>query len=198
MPLNPDTFESPKLLIEFAGSNFDALKKDLKTFFDTATVRRIETSDPTTGEQVIKVKMESRLPGRVRALASSCLNDLRHALDQACYAATKAITGGGRDALFPFAMDPADLERQLAGGRSRNIPGPVKEIIRALQPYWKSSEHEGGDNALRALGALSGPKKHSVILMVVAESQEINLEGVMLVAPAEGSGRVRRRAWSRR
>lgn len=90
--------------------------------------------------------------------------------NQAVFAATVVIKGkGNRRCHFPFGENPDDLEDSLSRRKApqcRGIPEELFSVLRTCEPYPRGDGYTGGNDALKALGRVSGPHKHEVTLRV--------------------------------
>jgi hypothetical protein len=182
-----DPFESPKLLLEEARADIGDLIERSDAFFKAHPPTGIEEIDPKSGEKLVKIRQTSAIPGRIRTRATSVLNDLRHALDQATVAASLLLGAKGTDNVyFPFADSPVDLDHVLTGphGRCRKVPAALHPILKRFEPFPTAATHKGGDDLLRILGRLSGPSKHRVILDIDLNLQGIHVETAKLMGAA--------------
>jgi hypothetical protein len=177
-----DRFESSKLLLQSARENIDNIKAILDAHFTPDLYFHSQEFDPKTGLVNVKVKLTRALPTTVRLRASAAINDLRHALDQACFAACQVFKTGADKTYFPFATSPSDLETVFAK-RAKQIPLPIREVIRSFEPYPTADTHPGGNNALRVLGHISGPNKHRVIVSAEANSNSVSMGEMMIIYP---------------
>jgi hypothetical protein len=94
-------FESPKLLIDRAKVSIDELEPLCNAFIRNCAYDVISYTDPKTGEHVVKIHFQQRIPPIMRLPASDALNNLRHALDQAVVDGAillgRSFWGFGRD-----------------------------------------------------------------------------------------------------
>src|SRR5687768_11897467 len=125
-----DPFESPKLTLEEARANIDDVKAQIDAYFASDMEAVFVELDPETGEKLYKAKIIAEIPGAVRTRASSAISHLRHALDQACYAAAVVLApGGGRSQTnFVFADDPDNLE-VLFVKAAKHIPSILHPVL---------------------------------------------------------------------
>lgn len=80
-PLEP--FESPRELINGAKERLAELETICKTIGETRDYKIITHTDPKTQKKVVKIRLEHKLPPKIRRLASSIVKELRISLDQA-------------------------------------------------------------------------------------------------------------------
>lgn len=175
--MTSDAFESPKLLIEEARENLKDLHSRCKAFLDSNPYTEIQEIDRETGDKLYKLRLTTKPPGRLRTRTSSIVNDLRHALDQAVVASAKQLGITRFDRIyFPFAASPRDLQDIFRKtGRCKDVPVEIRPLLCTFEPYPRSDGHKGGDDLLRALGTISGPNKHQVILAI-----GLNIAGVRI------------------
>src|SRR5690349_14130485 len=86
-----DPFEHPKLLLETAREDIENIKTRSKAFFDQQPYVRVVESNPKTGDEVHKVKLTAKVPGRLTTTTFHVLNGLRAALDQTVHAACATL-----------------------------------------------------------------------------------------------------------
>jgi hypothetical protein len=113
--------------------------------------------DPTTGDQVTKVKFSRHVPTECAAVVSDAANNLRDALDHIGFAV--AVAGGTtkpRHTAFPFGRSAADLENSIQG-RSKDVPGEILAVFRRFKPY------QGGNDRLYALNTVANANKHTML-----------------------------------
>src|SRR5260221_9758438 len=91
----------------------------------------IMEDDPATGLQAIKIKFSEPIPLQCAGIVSDSANNFRDALDHMLYAV--AVASGKvqpRHTNFPFARDPADLEKVIHG-RTKDLPDSILSLLRA-------------------------------------------------------------------
>lgn len=185
--MSSDLFESPKLLIGSAPAEIRKLESACQEFVDKCERRCIIKHDPNTREKIIKLR-ELPLPaGTLRVGAYRIVNDLRNALDQACFAASKSITRvEGRYTNFPFGTSRKQVTGSLTSERGpyRDIPPSLHPFLLALEPY------DGGNGLLRGLGAISNPNKHQVMLKTA-----VNVNGIVFNT-VTAEARIGRMKWN--
>ncbi|HEY0412683.1 MAG TPA: hypothetical protein VGD66_06050 [Allosphingosinicella sp.] len=164
--VDSDPFESPKLLVSGAREDIDQFESGEGAFFGPGDVGvTVQEVDPKTKYTFVKFRITKAIPTVLRRRANNILNDLRHALDQALFAAARIVLKEDPgDVHFPFATSPKDLEGRLKATRKGagvlKIPVALHDVIRSFEPYPRGNGHDGGDDLLRLLGAVSGPNKH--------------------------------------
>lgn len=123
----------------------------------------INTLDSDTGENVQKVRLVRDPPRQMARRATEALNNVRHAFDQATFAACSVVGKSSKAKLyFPWAQDPGDLDTLL---RRRKLDPRLWDAFRSQEPYPTSRDHSGGDDVVRALARLAN-SKHTVGLSV--------------------------------
>lgn len=150
MTENP--FDGPRLTLQGARAHIRDLEAGVSAFLDSCyAVPRTETN-PKTGETVIYFRVEQRLDPELRRFASSAVNELRHALDQAYNQATAYLgLPGNHDAYFPLAKSENDFLGVIKGKHNAD-PLELIAVLKAAKPY------AGGDDLLYELGPLSRMK----------------------------------------
>lgn len=158
-----DLFESPKALLTWAYEDTQRFKELEGRFFDSEPYETIVEFDPEFERDAHRIRFVDSPPSEMRKLASHIVNDLRHSLDQAFYAAATHFgwrpTKNQKVIYFPWVMSPSELE-----GRLRSIPEQIHEVTRKAEPYPAQDGGSGGNNVVRQLGFLGGPNKHEVAL----------------------------------
>lgn len=151
-------FESPRLLIESANdatTQFATLSAD---FIQNCGAKLVSHFDFETRQRVLSIRLEKRIPSRLRTTAYHIISDLRHALDQAvCDSALELGRKNAKGVYFPFAKNKQDFERQIEVKCKGVHPGIVR-FIEKQKPYL------GGNDYLWALSRMAGPNKHQKIL----------------------------------
>lgn len=159
-----EPFESPKSLIQAANDAIAKLDDECTKFLDSCTYETVQRVEPSSGHILIAWRFHQRLPPYIRTIASSIVNDLRHALDQTVAdAAVQLGRPNGKGVYFPFARTPADLDLEFKH-RCRGVHVDLTAFIR------RYNVHAGGDDFLYSFGALSGPNKHQRILRLSRSS----------------------------
>lgn len=113
--------------------------------------------DPATGDKIQKLKFVDPVPLALSSTVSDAVNNLRDALDHACYAT--AITAGKigtKCAVFPFAGSSTDLENSIRG-RSNDLPNEILSLLRTFKPY------KGGNEILVSLNSVANANKHGML-----------------------------------
>ena len=150
----------------------------------------INENQPTTLDYIDR-KRELRIigfrpsriaPNRQRVQASRIIKDLRDALDQATFQASKRLNPAGKNSTyFPFCRDPDDFKTLFdpKKGRSRDIPERLRPFLLGLEPYPTLAGRTGGNDLLRALGYVAGPNKHQTTLRVAPDLPGFMIQELM-------------------
>jgi hypothetical protein len=144
----PDPFESPKRQLRRGKRDVERLKKRFDTFLKNVRHTKVSEIDPKTGETVIKMRFNRRIPKSFSDTAYTVIDALRSALDQTGYAA--AIASGKTDpkyTQFPIGNDLAGLKTGIKG-RCKHLPPEIVTLFRSFDPY------KGGNDTLWALNKL--------------------------------------------
>lgn len=155
-------FESPKLLIARAKENIADFDARYKTYMESRPYEVVTEPEPKSPNKITKIRLTKQIDPMMRAVLSDALNNLRHALDQAVNDAAVLLRGGKRDCYFPFGQNAKAFELIYTSKRYKTVPIDIRDHLNSLQPYF------GGDDLLHALGRLSGPNKHQVVLRIAA------------------------------
>ena len=133
-PVAEDHFESPRLEIERARELVDEVKAGIKAFFDRRPYAKVVDFDDETGQQVHKVRLTAKLPGRIKTLVKDIAENLRSALDHAVYGSARALgVDDPRYTGFPFAETPAGVLGELGKERLQGNPPRVIGGLRAAR-----------------------------------------------------------------
>lgn len=176
-------FDSARLLLDGAREDIEKFES-LEAVYanDPETAGLVREMDPKTGDKLVKLKVLKQPPRDLRRLSHHIVSDLRHALDQATFAASEIILGSEPDSVyFPFAMNPKDLAHRL-----KKIPPELHAFLAAQEPYPRGNGYPGGNNLLRLLGTLAGPNKHEVALNVGIHTTAVEMtdvRGELFAAP---------------
>jgi hypothetical protein len=156
---NLELFESPLLLIGAAKENFNRFAIACDTFVRNAKYDIF--MEQVRDEVVVKARLKNdKFPGHIRVIASSILNDMRHALDQAvCDGAIMLGATDAKNTYFPFAKDYADFNIQLKA-KCKKVRPDLLEFIKNFKPYL------GGDDFLWAFNRITGKNKHQRIFAI--------------------------------
>ena len=168
-------FESARRKIARAKKHLDDLTREIRTFVESGAYEQVKEDDPNRpGYTLHKIKLIKAIPISIEDSAGDCIDNLRGALDHACYGA--AIASGNpnpRNAYFPFAGDAERLETAIKGN-SKDVPQEIYPLFRRLAPY------KGGDELLWTLNLLCVADKHKIITPMGTGgilSPSINLKG---------------------
>jgi len=166
--MTADPFHSSKRSIERANYHLNDLKRQSTEFFKTEPYETLVECEPDTGEHTYKVKLVKPMPPSLETIAADAVNNLRSALDQACYAFR---TTKGRYTYFPFSDSATNFEPTLKG-RCKTFPQEIIDLIRRLKPY------KGGDDLLWALNELCNTNKHGVLAPIAVCTSLVNFRNI--------------------
>lgn len=152
-----NAFYSPWLLIKEARTQLDRFDQQWRSFHERSFGIPMEVLDPQTFERVFKFRILPEIPEDLRLAASNCINNMRHALDQAINCASLELGSQENRAYFPIANDASNLDKVIKGN-CKGVPPQLLDEIKGLKPY------VGGDPFLGFLGAEAGPNKHRVVI----------------------------------
>lgn len=156
-----DWLADSRYSVEHAQAHIGHLEREIAAFFKENPYERVIQHDPHTGIDVHKIVLKQRLPRRLPGLAFDAANNLRAALDQACYAVAIAAGLPGNKAHFPFGEDETEIKGRNRGkGKSADIPKEVFGVIVALKPY------RSGNVLLWALNKIANTQKHETIISI--------------------------------
>ncbi len=166
------SFEVPKKTLRWAKNKIDEFETQSNAALKQHMPKIITSYDAATSRNVIYPSDAYLPPELLEPLeegAYRIIGDLRNALDQACFAASFAITGVDSDkAGFPLATDDVDFDRRIANpkGNYGGIPIVLHSELKAFEPFWVYKDGRKGNEKLRALGKFANPNKHKVPLSV--------------------------------
>ncbi len=139
--------------------------EDFKTvfggFIDRHPYEAIAEPDAKHPENVVhKIRLTESIPDCLDVIAADAVNNMRSALDHACYAIARASGKvDPKNAAFPMSGSAAEFNRS-AKGRCTDLPEEIFALFVRLQPY------KGGNDALCALKDLSNADKHTLLTPV--------------------------------
>ncbi|WP_439574169.1 hypothetical protein [Phreatobacter sp.] len=177
-----DAFESPRFLLTQSSENISKFEGLCEAFLTKNGYTNVVDIEPETGNKVFKVAFRNPLPAKARHLATTALNDIRHALDQAACAAVAVVTGAEPgDVFFPKGETPSDLLGRLR----RKIPTELHPIFQSFETYPTQNGAPGGNHTLCALIEAAGPNKHSVTYKVggrITQYRDDNIRGTNVIS----------------
>jgi len=147
--------ESPRYHLARAKVRFRDIRVQVQQHANSGAFSLVTETDPENGKRKTVLRRTKRTPIAVGAAVNDAFEELRKALDQACYAVAKAAGKTGKKCAFPFG----ETEQELAGrqnGISREIPKEILDAILAFQPRLD------GDKLLWAVNAIANHSKHRV------------------------------------
>jgi hypothetical protein len=151
-------FESSRRKIARAKHHIADLKERVKRFGDEHPYEEFRRKDMERMVIVIGARLAKPFPEVFDDIASDAVQNLRAALDHACYAMAVAYRNPSvpREAYFPFSGSEASFEANM-NGRCRDIPEQIHPLFRRLKPY------KGGDDLLYALNEITIRNEHTVL-----------------------------------
>jgi hypothetical protein len=165
-------FESPKWQIERAREHIQQLDTEINAFFASKPCARVVEHDPNTGDQIYKVRLTAKLPGRLRVILKDATSNLRDALDHAVYAAAVSLGVADPEKTgFPFANDALHLQGELGTWKFSHVPQSIHPILMSFKPY------PGGNDLLVGLNRIRNPNTHRVIVPVGFATQSLAITG---------------------
>ena len=174
-------FESPKLLLESAKENLTQLELLCGAFTEGCSYEVVRKRDNKAGKELVKLRLQSRIPRKIRTLVSAVVIDSRHILDQAiCDAALCLGRKSAKGVYFPFGSSADDLDNRIKQVCS-GVDDSLCAYVRTLQP------HYGGNDIIWALSRIAAPNKHQRILGVTLDSPNMILDsdGLFVQGPCE-------------
>lgn len=154
-----DPFESPRFLLEQVQAGIAEFSERSQILFESRNYNEVIDQDPITGDKTFKIKYSGKVPFKMRHIAVTALNDLRHSLDQiACASFSMATKKDPGKLSFPIARDADHLETLLKS----TFPEDLHSVYRSFQPYPQDNEKMPGNAALIALNKAVNKSKHVV------------------------------------
>ena len=165
-----------------ARDHINDLEARIKAFFDRKPYTRVVDYDRDTGQDVHKIRLTARLPGKAAAVAKDAFSNLRDALDHTVYASAVALRPGTTPAKTGFAFAPTaagvheKLNRELI-----DVPPAIRTLVEGLRPY------KAGDQTLWGLNAIRNVKTHRILVPLGAASlvNSLSLTGCRVQGPSE-------------
>ena len=176
--MGADEFESPESLIYGAGEDTTDFQSRYDAFVKSCRCVPVHEIDPQTRENIYKLRITNKIPGRLRYVANNIINNLRHSLDQALNAAAFELGYTKRDSYFPYGKDLDGLNEQIKKQCPR-IPDELKEYIRDCKPYI------GGNDLLWAICSLPGPRKHRISFNLNVNPPDFELFPLTFTGPGQ-------------
>lgn len=174
---NVHPMESPRYHLARANVRFREIRRHVEQHAKSGAFSLTTETDPENGKRRTVLRRTKRTPIAVGATVNDAFEELRKALDQACYAVAKAAGKSGKKCAFPFG----ETEQELAGrltGISREIPKEIFDAILAFQPRLD------GDKFLWAINAIANHSKHRVTIAYPTPVSSATISQIVL----NGSG----------
>lgn len=168
-------FDSAIEVLDWAGEAIQELKVIHDAFFNSGNFRELREFDADASQNILKVKLVSKLPSSIPRKATEALLHIKHSFDRSLYAACLAIGKLPKGNLyFPWAESPDDLEYRLGAKAKAGkvpkliIPKELWDVLRGFEPYGRSDAYTGGNNLIRELAKIAN-RKHTLRLNFSAE-----------------------------
>jgi hypothetical protein len=130
-----DSFASPKRRIARAKRHITDLNRRIGKFFIKCPYTKVVERDTDGSTDLHKIRLLKPLPESMGDLASSIIEDLRSALDQAAFATAHAAgRTAAKSAYFPISDNAFELENVIKG-RCKDIPQDIVTLFRSFNPY---------------------------------------------------------------
>ncbi len=175
-----DPFHSSKRSVAWGHQHIQNFERQITEFFKTNPYSNVCEYDPKSNGKAYKIKLTKPMPVALENIAADAVNNLRSALDQACYALQPAGEKG-RYATFPFSSDAAQFETAVKG-RCKALPKEIVDLIRGFKPY------KGGDDLLWALNEVCNTNKHGILAPVAACTSVVRFKKIDFVPSGVGAG----------
>jgi len=155
-----DLFLSAKQKVARARELIVALDSEIQAFNAIEPHERMVETDPEGLVQEHTVKLTQPLPDSLAALTQEVAIALRAALDQAIFAASKAVgTRRLMDTSFPIAEDTEQLDKLMAE-KCRGVPTEIAAMIRGFKPF------KDGNELIWGLLAIASVEEYALIVPV--------------------------------
>lgn len=168
------SLESSRYCIERAKHHIRDFEWQVIEFYASKPYTKIIETDSDTSEELHKIKLVKPMPIALPGIAFDVVNNLRPALDQACYAINPQKNGSS----FPFARNTKHFENSI-NGKTKHLPKEIVDLIRRFKPY------KGGDNLLWALNELCNANKHAIVCPVATVSGGVAADTLVMRGPGK-------------
>lgn len=155
--MGDDPLDSPRYLLARARELAAEFRVEKWRFFDSNPFSAFTETDSRTDEEVVKCRLDRRLPFRVNGVVFDAVVNLRNALDHCGFAFAKVPSGRAPRTAFPFCDNPNELPGRNINGRSKDIPKEIFSAMVAFKPY------KGGDDLLWCLNKIANGHKHHLV-----------------------------------
>lgn len=155
---NSEKLGSAHRSLRNARNHFVTLETECEHYLKSEPLKHLIEVGKNPAHEVHKVIIKTPIPEIIEQAAFDLANNLRSALDQACYAIAKLSGTDGTKSHFPFGKTLDDvLKKKKGGGGSKNIPDEVFSLILEVKPY------EVGNLILWELNNICNKGKHEII-----------------------------------
>jgi hypothetical protein len=179
-------FVSPRELLGWAKEAIDEIDAVCRAFFEGNPGTHVIEPYSEPGYELYKFRLTRPLPLAVARKATEALNNIRLSFDQAYLSGLRAcgVSVAAKTLHFPWAQDPADLERRLG-----EVPESLRPIFRGVQPYPRGNAYPGGNDDIRAMAQISGRNKHIARVAFSARVVGIRLPDFTIGCEAPAAGK---------
>jgi hypothetical protein len=159
------------------------LEKRIHTFFKKKPGGPFAETD-ANGITTHGFKFTRKIPDSWADVAVEAIEALRSALDQCGYAvAVRAGVAAPKNAYFPFADTPAELDANVKG-RCKDLPPEISSLFRSFD------SQERGNYPLWALNKLCNANKHRLLMPVGISSGNAGVNRMKMAGSSSGGVRV--------
>ena len=158
-----ENFSHPLKTARWAKRQIDKFEAAERAFLKKHPGKEFSYVEFATTEVVHGVEFVIRPTDALEEMAYRAVGDLRNALDQAVYAASKSLgVDHPKRANFPVGDSEKHFNRQLEalGGPCRDIPLSLHSKLKSFEPYFPEDGESKGNRLLRALAEMANPNKH--------------------------------------
>jgi len=151
-----DPFDSAKRCLSWGKKHVGDFKSRVWDFIETKPQTTVVEYDSQGICEYHKIKMVRSLPDELANIVSDAVQNLRQALDQACFVLGQfsSITNP-RNTKFPFADNDPEFKGRLA---KKDFPNDIKPLLASFKPY------KGGNDFLWALNRVCNTNKHDYLI----------------------------------
>jgi hypothetical protein len=157
-----DPLDSARSCIQHAQKRIHELAADIHAYEASKPYEEVWETDKASGDRLHKVVVRQLPPRALGHIAFDAMNNLRAALDQAGYAVAYVANPGAsrKYGNFPFGENLSEVQSRFTSnnGNSRDIPGPIFDVIVGYRPF------KAGNYELWALNKLCNSNKHQTMV----------------------------------
>jgi hypothetical protein len=157
--IDSDPFASPKALWLHANRHISILGETLNSYFKRPGIyESVIDRNAETGEELLKVRVDSHGLITAACIAFDAINALRSALDHAVFSAVSVVLGIAEpnSTKFPFGDTYTAAQNEFEG-RAKGVPASLRDFLLDFKPY------KGGDETLWGFNDIRNSKIHCAL-----------------------------------